>query len=459
MLKTLRLSLSVRKSCPRYVQSNVSRTLLTLAIESSCDDTSVAILEKESKNEATTARLHFHQKITSNNLAYKGVHPIVALESHEQNLALLVQEALKSLPRVKDDVKNYPNAGIQLDNTLRQKPDFVTVTRGPGMRSNLSTGLNTAKGLAVAWQIPLLAVNHMQAHALTPRLVTASQNDSQSDKAVSTLKPEFPFLSLLVSGGHTMLIRSESLISHPTIASTVDIAIGDCIDKIARNVLSQDVLAGAKSAMYGPVLEKFAFPSGTSDYNYTAPASRAEEIASRPSSWGWSITSPFVETKALKYSFVGVESTVRRIVESKTEDMTIDERKDLARSALRVAFEHLASRVVLALNEMTKPDPKSARAIQTLVVSGGVAANQYLRCVLRGYLDARGYDYIGLVFPPLELCTDNAAMVAWAGMEMYEAGYMSDLSCQALRKWSLDPNAADGGILGVPGWKSTQHSS
>lgn len=414
-----------------------ARQLVTLAIESSCDDTSVAILEKDAKQRAV---LHFHEKVTSDNLKYKGVHPIVALESHEQNLALLVQKASKSLAA--------SSAADQ--NNVHNKPDFVTVTRGPGMRSNLSTGLNTAKGLAVAWQVPLVAVNHMQAHALTPRLVSALQTTSTSSPA---LKPEFSFLSLLVSGGHTMLINSQSLTDHPTLASTVDIAIGDCIDKIARHVLPQNVLDASKSTMYGPVLEKFAFPNGAADYVYTAPASRQEEIQPKSSSYGWSITPPFAETRAMKYSFVGLDSTVRRIMETRNSLVALDERRDLARIAMSVAFEHLASRVVLALEEISHSRRAAADPINTLVVSGGVAANRFLRHVLRAFLDARGYGKIELVFPPLDLCTDNAAMIAWAGMEMYEAGYTSELSCQALRKWSLDPSAPDGGILGVSGWK------
>lgn len=444
MLKTSSPLESLRYVHWRVCNSVAVRRIITLAIESSCDDTSVAIFEKNGKNGSIKAQLHFHKKITSNNLAYKGVHPIVALESHEQNLAILVQDALKSMAIVMDNKDSSSEPG-----SSQYKPDFVTVTRGPGMRSNLSTGLNTAKGLAVAWQVPLVAVNHMQAHALTPRLVSVLDNANSGP-----LKPDFPFLSLLVSGGHTMLIHSQSLISHPTLASTVDIAIGDCIDKVARHVLPQDILDSAKSAMYGPVLESFAFPNGASDYEYSAPTSRAEEISSSgKSSWGWRITPPFAETKALRYSFVGLDSTVRRIVEARKEPISIDERRDLARSAMRVAFEHLASRVILALAQMHETNSKSALTTRTLVVSGGVAANRYLRHVLRAYLDARKYNHIQLVFPPLELCTDNAAMIAWAGVEMYEAGYVSGLGCQALRKWSLDPAAPDGGILGVSDWK------
>lgn len=110
------------------------RGLVTLAIETSCDDTSVAIVEKETHNGQPVARLHFHEKVTSNNAAYRGVHPLVSLQSHQENLAILIGKAIRHLPS-------------------KTVPDFVSVTRGPGMRSNLFTGLDTAKGLAVAWQV------------------------------------------------------------------------------------------------------------------------------------------------------------------------------------------------------------------------------------------------------------------------------------------------------------------
>lgn len=107
---------------------------MTLAIETSCDDTSVAIVEKELQDSQPVARIHFHEKVTSNNAAFRGVHPLVSLQSHQENLAILVSKAIQHLPD-------------------RRLPDFVSVTRGPGMRSNLFTGLDTAKGLAVAWQV------------------------------------------------------------------------------------------------------------------------------------------------------------------------------------------------------------------------------------------------------------------------------------------------------------------
>lgn len=128
---------------------------MTLAIETSCDDTSCAILEKNPQDGDNVAELHFHKKITSNNAEHRGVHPLVSLQSHQENLAVLVSEAIRHLP-----LKNYGGTSAVLDEvsehtdiTQKRLPDFISVTRGPGMRSNLFTGLDTAKGLAVAWQV------------------------------------------------------------------------------------------------------------------------------------------------------------------------------------------------------------------------------------------------------------------------------------------------------------------
>jgi N6-L-threonylcarbamoyladenine synthase len=138
------------------------RNLLTLAIETSCDDTSVAVLEKHHDNSAT---LHFNSKITSDNRAYKGVYPIVAHESHQKTLANLVNDALRSLPPATSSAADLGNTvlvkGTQVTE-LKKKPDFVTATRGPGMRASLITGVDTGKGLAVAWQVPFLGVHHLQ---------------------------------------------------------------------------------------------------------------------------------------------------------------------------------------------------------------------------------------------------------------------------------------------------------
>ncbi|GAM83371.1 hypothetical protein ANO11243_013580 [Dothideomycetidae sp. 11243] len=442
----------------QWPESPISRRrgLLTLAIETSCDDTSVAVLERrDHKSDPVTAKLHYHDKITANNEAYGGIHPIVALESHQASLGLLVQKALARLPRFSDGDRVPASTDILWgsdDGQLRKKPDFVAVTRGPGMRSNLSVGLGVAKGLALAWNVPLVGVHHMQAHALTPRLLTAL------DGPPSSLKPEFPFLTLLASGGHTMLISSNGLVDHRVLASTGDIAIGEYLDKSARLIVPPHLL----KAPYGKALESIAFPDGATPYHYNPPKTRGQELERRESKWGWSLSPPLGESRGgrsarrMQYSFSGVLTAVQRatgavpLPGAETVPRTLDdeERQVLAQEVQRVAYEHLCGRLILYLNSL---EPAERAQVKTLVVSGGVAANQFLRHVFRAMLDVQGFDKIDLIFPAIEFCTDNAAMIAWAGCEMYQAGWRSDLSIGAIRKWSLDPQSEDGGILGVPG--------
>lgn len=258
------------------------------------------------------------------------------------------------------------------------------------MYSSLSTGIDTAKGLAVAWSIPLVAVNHMQAHALTPRLVTALEETPDHSQ-----KCDFPFLSLLVSGGHTLLVHSKDLTDHAILASTTDIAIGDYIDKIARCILPSALIQESGEIMYGRLLEQYTFPQGPKDYKYTAPARRGEEIAQKGTRWGWSLAAPLAESRSgskraggsssrMEFSFSGLGSAVRRICEEKHGEMEQTERKDLGRHGMRVAFEHLASRVVMALNLLESQHiagVDDGNALNTLVVSGGVAANGYLKAM------------------------------------------------------------------------------
>lgn len=438
------------------------RNLLTLAIETSCDDTSVAILEKNKDNSAT---LHYHRKITSDNRAHRGIYPIIAHESHQKELAGLVNDALHSLPSV--DITNAnPNTTVYVkgqdganSESWKKKPDFVTATRGPGMRAGLITGVDTAKGLAVGWQIPFLGVNHMQAHALTPRLVSALHGDG--DRAPGG-NLTFPLLTLLVSGGHTMLVHSKSLCDHEILADTVDIAIGDMLDKAGRDILPSAMISSAENVMYARLLEAFAFPSRhqvgdgispsevTMDYKHEAKGN----VGFRKD-YDWVIHPPYLspgpggpKVHAHKFSVAGIGSTTKRIVDLRP-DSSEDELRCVARESMRIAFQHLSSRILFAL---ARPELKD---VKTLVVSGGVACNKYLKYVLRDNLDQKGYQSLALNFPPPEYCTDNAAMIAWTGIEMWEAGWRTSLEAMAINKWSIDSKAPDGGILGLKGWINT----
>jgi N6-L-threonylcarbamoyladenine synthase len=412
------------------------------------DDTSVAIVEKKSdKSTGDQAKINFLENITADSRAHRGIHPILALESHQENLADLVNKALQSLP-----VSNDGGDSIKLaDGSIRQRPDFISATRGPGMRSNLSVGLDTGKALSVAWQIPMVGVHHMQAHLLTPRLVSCLENTKDSNPPNLT-SPQFPFLSILVSGGHSIIVHSKSLTDHKIIASSDDIAMGETLDKAAREIIPPTLLQEAKTTMYGKTLEQFVFPNGPADFaDYRPPMTRGEEVVKRKSQWGWSVTTPFANTRALQLSFSSVASMVNKIVKDKDGCLSDEERVDLGREAMRVCFEHLSSRTIIAL-EALRLRHRDEEEIQTLVVSGGVAANKFLMHVLRSFLDVRGFGHMKVVAPPPYLCTDNAAMIGWAGIEMFEAGWRTNLSCRALRKWTLDPQADDGGVLGPTGW-------
>ncbi|KAI7159320.1 hypothetical protein KC349_g4216 [Hortaea werneckii] len=450
-----------------------------LAIETSCDDTSVALVEVRdgspnlqngtATNDAPHLSILFHEKVTANNDEYTGIHPLVALDSHRANLAPLVQRAMKRLSLYNSEDTQPSNSSLPLK--------FVAVTRGPGMRSNLAVGLDTAKGIAVALDKPLIGVHHMQAHALTPRLLTAMANKAQES---SQLEPAFPFLTVLVSGGHTMLLNSTSLTEHRTLAETQDIAIGDFLDKASRAILPPERLRPP----FGKALEEFAFcsqirkvdetmtenldiekgseyplseeviqPSEPDYSDYLPPSRRQDELESRSTRWGWALTPPLAESKGgdkssrrMVYSFAGLLTSIERLVKRPDPLFSLRERQDLAREVQKVAFQHLASRILLYL------ESSSTFTGDTVVVSGGVASNSFLRHVLRSTLDARGYQHIKLCFPPIELCTDNALMIAWAAIEMHRAGYTSSLDVGPIRKWSMDPKAADGGILGPAGW-------
>ncbi|KAL6908406.1 glycoprotease family protein [Trichoderma evansii] len=460
-----------------------NHSLTTLAIETSCDDTAVAVLSKSASGKTT---LLFNERISSDNRAFKGINPMITVEGHNSTLALLVEKALESLP---DDVETKME--MEEEKTWKTKarnnkkiPDFVCATRGPGIMPNLSVGLNVAKGLALAWQVPLVGVHHMQAHALTPRLVHALENNGSIENDVenittstsspSPMSPSFPFLSLLVSGGHTQLILSSSLTNHQILATTADVAIGNLLDQTARVILPPSILQSSPDVSYGRVLEAFAFPPGentTADYEaFFKPAlSRRDEIDDVPSGYEWSIALPYRNSRKLAYSFSSIHTQVHNIVAAieanydaakhsssssslldDVDKISLDQRRALARHTFRASFQHLVSRLILALQDHPSLQ-SSPEAIKTLVVAGGVASNRFLMHILRTTLAARGFPDMQIVAPPLELCTDNAAMIAWAGMEMYEAGYRSELSVRPIARWPMDP-AVGGGMLGVGGW-------
>ncbi|KAK3334823.1 glycoprotease family-domain-containing protein [Neurospora tetraspora] len=511
------------------------KELLTLAIETSCDDTCVALLQSYESTERTekpemVARLLFNKKITSDQRQFGGVHPAIAVEWHQRHLATLVEEAIRSLPE--DGTRG--NASYATSRLKYRSPDLIAVTRGPGMPTSLATGMEVAKGLALAWGIPIVGVHHMQAHALTPQLVYAldrsfaapslasspwgqrqqrvvdpelkaasEKQEEEVDQRTANL--DYPYLNLLVSGGHTQLVYSASLTSHLIQCTTDNIALGDMLDKAARKILPPSVLNSGQNVMYAAALERFAFPrfatgADEREYNfkYTPPATRAAEIEQHNSPYGWHLSPPLYASRKMEYNFTGLGSQAQRIADSLdgfssyencqdqvlsredspaesgsgvgSDDMApspadsststallspalneqdqMEQRRYLARATMQLAFEHLASRIVMVLQQQAKTSGE-AQKVKTLVVSGGVASNQFLRHVLRRVLEVRGFGHIRIMAPPVHLCTDNAAMIAWTGSEMWRAGWVSKLDMLPIKKWSMSSTGEQGGILGT----------
>jgi N6-L-threonylcarbamoyladenine synthase len=328
----------------------------------------------------------------------------------------------------------------------------------------------------------------MQAHALTPRLVSALELPSPA-----ALEPNFPFLSVLASGGHTLLIQSASLTDHRLLGSTNDIAVGEFLDKVARILLSADLLRATKSTMYGALLEQFAFArdahetsDGHSSQNsssmstlspeasagatgcsaqqyletasrgfdwYKVPSNHEEALKQNITKWGWSFNQPLItahggtKIQKIELSFAGLLTAAERVIRYQTdpitkkrsqteripEDISLEEKRDIARETMRAAFEHVAYRVILSLKSLS-----GASEPRSVVLAGGVAANSFLRHILASTLCTRGYPDIKLYFPPPSYCTDNAAMIAWAGLEMFESGHIDSPRIRAIRKWPLD---------------------
>lgn len=414
------------------------RHLTVLAIETSCDDTCAAVLKTDGKN----AQLVWHARVPCPNGKYKGIHPVEAVESHTRELPNLLYKALRSLG---DHASRY----VVTEESVKRafpypparelaRPDLIAVTRGPGMRACLSIGISAAKAMSTALRVPLIGVHHMQAHALTPMMESALSGGPG---------PQYPFLSLLVSGGHTMLVYTTSNVDHRVLASTsrgtVDpqekaspIAIGDMLDKCAREVLPPSIVDEAQEpVVYAKLLESYVKDTTPQLRTaYRAPAKREDEIQIYNSTAGWSIPPPLRLSREMKYDFSGLGGMVRSIIQDKP-DMQGDERAELGFHTMRLAFEHLGSRVIMALEndeELLANPPKH------LVVSGGVASNKFLLRVLAGMLIVRGFSDIRVTAPSIKWCTDNAAMIAWTGAMMYQDGWKTQETFLPKGEWPIE---------------------
>lgn len=373
-----------------------------LAIELSCDDACVALLEKYP---GRVPQVLAHSRATLASAHTGGIIPTAAHEFHQQALAKEVQKI------------------IEWDRKL---PDLVCATRGPGMVGSLSSGLQLAKGLSIAWNVPMVGVHHMVGHIAAAFL---PKKEGSPNGAENHETPHFPFWSLLCSGGHTMLVYLKSIIDHEVVANTLDIAAGDALDKCAREL-------GFVGNMLGPELEKYV---QSIDDNEKLAFGKID--TARDNRFNLRMSMPMRGPKRLKvpekveFSFSSFLSSVQNL--KKNGPLTEELRRFCAYKVQETLFAHLADRVLVAL---TKP----GRPFQDFVCSGGVAANGRLREILRESLkrlpdSADADEDIKFHFPDLSLCTDNAVMIGSAGAEVFEQyRKKSDMDVLPIRKWPMD---------------------
>ncbi|TBU38495.1 peptidase M22 glycoprotease [Dichomitus squalens] len=351
-----------------------SRRFTVLALESSADDTCAAVVTEDRE---ILSNIVVNQQASLEQ--YGGIHPYVALHAHQRNMPVVVQRALR-------------DAGLTVNEI-----DGVAFTRGPGIAGCLSVCGNAARTLAAALSKPLVGVHHMQAHALTPFLT------SPPDQL-----PQYPFLTLLVSGGHTLLLLATSPTSFRILAATLDEAVGNAYDKVAKLLR---IPYEGKAA--GAAIERLCASEGE----------------------GAEIPMPRPIRGRLAFSYTGLHSAVERFLHARKGEVDERTKVGIARSFQKAAVGQLEDKLVLGMRQCAKEGLR----VRCLVVSGGVASNQYLRDRLRACLDRESPDkHVSLAFPPPSLCTDNAAMIAWASMHRFLAGETDEYSLESRPVWSLE---------------------
>ena len=330
-----------------------------LGIETSCDDTAVAIVRSDGEILSNVVSSQWDLQSE-----YKGVHPMMASREHEKNLPLVIERAVGE-------------SGIgDIGNV-----DAIAVTSKPGLALCLQIGLDAAKDICLQNKLPLYPIHHIEAHTLVPRI-----EHIDTDREV-----RFPFLALITSGGHTMLVHVQSHGVYRRLGTTVDDAAGEAFDKVARMLRLTDSFVGHG----GVALQNAAMKGDASrcSANLPVPLRRNSK-----------------HSKTCDFSFSGLKTAVLYAIRQHDEDVFFKNSAmvcDFAASFQDVAVQHLVDRTRKAI-ELCK---RENLEMSSLVVSGGVAANTLLRERLSELED------VNLVFPPLSLCTDNGVMIAWAAHE------------------------------------------
>ena len=353
----------------------MDRAPVVLGIETSCDETAVALVDGERRVLAETL---FSQP--ERHAPFGGVVPEIAARAHVEILDRLIANTMRE-------------AGIGFAQLAA-----VAATAGPGLIGGLIVGLTTARAIASVHRLPLLAINHLEAHALTARLTDGV---------------DFPYLLLLVSGGHCQLLAVKGVGRYRRLGTTLDDALGEAFDKAAKML-------------------DLGFPGGP-----------AVEQAARTGIARYDLPRPMRGQPGCHFSFSGLKTALRQTIERLGPSaLTPPVLNDLCAGFQAAAGDILVDRTTRAVQIFRRDHPEGT----TMVVTGGVAANERLRARLGALAERLG---LRLVLPPPRLCTDNGVMVAWAGLERLALGLIDGLDVHARARWPLDPSAEPAPGAGV----------
>jgi len=347
----------------------MSKKPLILGIESSCDETAASVITENQQgipivlSNVISSQVDVHKE-------FGGVVPELAARSHIKKIDWIVQKAIK-------------DSKIKIEEI-----DAVATTAGPGLVVCLSVGLSFGKAFASSLNIPFIAVNHLEGHALSPKLNS---------------KINYPYLLLLISGGHSQFLSVKNLGKYKRLGTTIDDALGEAFDKTAK-------LLGIE------------FPGGP----------QIEILADRGDPNKYDLPKPIYNKGKCNLSFAGLKTAILRITKTIKTDQ---EKFDLAASFQKTVEQILYKKTQIAFTEFEEQNKLKEKLF---VVAGGVAANRKIRSMLIGLCEEKNYKSI---FPPIELCGDNAAMIAMVGLERFKLKQFSNLNHPAKPRWPLDEDA------------------
>ncbi|SMX41131.1 tRNA (adenosine(37)-N6)-threonylcarbamoyltransferase complex transferase subunit TsaD [Octadecabacter ascidiaceicola] len=364
----------------------MSTPVTILGIESSCDDTAAAVVRGTPRNAGILSDVVFGQ--TEIHANFGGVVPEIAARAHAEKIDYVIGQALAAA------------------NTNVTDLDAIAVTAGPGLIGGVLSGVMCAKGLSAASGVPLIGVNHLAGHALTPQLTDGV---------------EFPYLMLLVSGGHCQFLLVEGHDSYTRLGGTIDDAPGEAFDKTARIL------------------------------GLPQPGGPSVEVAAREgNATAFSLPRPLLNRDDCNMSFSGLKTAILR-----ARDDVISDCGGLptqARADLCAGFQTAVTDVLVAKSRKALTAARAlAPSVKTIAVAGGVAANSQIRDALKQFCVEESVEFVA---PPLSLCTDNAAMIAYAGLLRFTDGMFDDLTLSARPRWPLDQKSASLTGSGKKGAKS-----